>query len=313
VGPNRGTAGKPGQPTSNGDRKLVSCEELRRNAKYNILFDKVDIEKLVQTVADATCKTFILPETVRGKISIIGPENGKGEVDADQFYAAFLAALDTNNLTVYPYGRFLKIVDKSKSKSSPIPTLIDPDDNYTTHEQMVTRFFKVRYVEVDRLKAVLQGLVSQPGGDITSFEPDTIIITDEGSNMHRLERIIRQLDAPSSSSELRIIRLTYAAAQDVADKIQKLFEAKGTRPGQPARPGMPATPPPPTTGAPGTPGQPLAPGLPAGESSSTGPATLSQMIPDERSNAAGLATMINLFVRSSGIIWLKVAGPDDPR
>jgi general secretion pathway protein D len=283
VGPNRGTPGKPGQPTSNADRKLVSCEELRRNAKYNILFDKVDIEKLVQTVADATCKTFILPETVRGKISIIGPENGKGEVDADQFYAAFLAALDTNNLTVYPYGRFLKIVDKSKSKSSPLPTLIDPDEHYTTNEQMVTRFFKVRYVEVDRLKAVLQGLVSQPGGDITSFEPDTIIITDEGSNMHRLERIIRQLDAPSSSSELRIIRLTYAAAQDVADKIQKLFESKSNRPGQTARPGMPATPPSPTTGA--APGQPPpAAGQPAGESSSTGPATLSQMIPDERTN-----------------------------
>src|SRR5215469_6083859 len=28
-----------------------------------------------------------------------------------------------------------------------------------------------------------------------------------------------------------------------------------------------------------------------------------------RSNAAGLATMINLFVRSSGIIWVRVAGP----
>jgi general secretion pathway protein D len=225
------------------------------------LFDKVDIEKLVQTVADATCKTFILPETVRGKISIIGPENGKGEVDSDQFYAAFLAALDTNNLTVYPYGRFLKIVDKAKSKQSPIPTLIDPDESYTTNEQMVTRFFKVRYVEVDRIKVVLQGLVSQPGGDITTFEPDTIIITDEGSNMHRLQRIIQQLDAPSSSSELRIIRLNYAAAQDVADKIQKLFESKGTRPGQTAQRPMPATPPaPPTTGAPAPPGSP--PGSP---------------------------------------------------
>ncbi|HXN42058.1 MAG TPA: type II secretion system secretin GspD, partial [Myxococcaceae bacterium] len=300
MGPNRGTPGKPGQPTSNGDRKLVSCEELRRNAKYNILFDKVDIEKLVQTVADATCKTFILPETVRGKISIIGPENGKGEVDSDQFYAAFLAALDTNNLTVYPYGHFLKIVDKSKSKSSPIPTLVDPDEHYTTNEQMVTRFFKVRYVEVDRLKAVLQGLVSQPGGDITSFEPDTIIITDEGSNMHRLERIIKQLDAPSSSSELRIIRLTYAAAQDVADKIQKLFEAKGSRPGQPARPGMPATPPLPTTGA--APGQPAAVGQPAGESSSTGPATLSQMIPDERTNKLIIVASPAAFERIVSLI-----------
>jgi len=77
-----------------------SCEEVRRKARFGVYFDKVELEKLVQTVSDATCKTFILPENVRGKISIIGPENGKVDVDADQFYAAFLAALDSNGLTV---------------------------------------------------------------------------------------------------------------------------------------------------------------------------------------------------------------------
>ncbi len=308
VPPNRGAAGKPGQiaQPQNGsgtERKLATCEELRRHAKYSIYFDKVEIEKLVQTVADATCKTFILPDTLRGKISIIGPENGRGEVDADQFYAAFLAALDTNNLTVYPYGRFLKIVDKNKSKQSPIPTLVEPDDGYTLNEQMVTRFFKVRYVEVDRLKAVIQSLVSQPGGDVITFEPDTIIITDEGSNMHRLQRIIQQLDAPSSSSELRVIRLNYAAAQDVADKIQKLFEAKGARPGQ--RPAMPAsgitTPPAPaTTGAPvPPPGQP--PAL-TPEGTSTGPATLSQLLPDERTNKLIIVASPAAFERIMSLI-----------
>ena len=305
TGPGASAAGKPGQPGGAGgsERHGPSCEELRKSARFNILFEKVDIEKLIQTVADATCKTFILPDTVRGKISIIGPENGRGDVDADQFYAAFLAALDTNNLTVYPYGRFLKIVDKNKSKQSPIPTLVEPDDGYTLNEQMVTRFFKVRYVEVDRLKGVLQSLVSQPGGDLIAFEPDTLIVTDEGANMHRLERIIRQLDAPSSSSELRVIRLNFAAAADVADKIQKLFEAKGARPG--ARPGAPGpggivTPPAP--GAP--PGQPAPAGQPSTstEGGSTGPATLSQMIPDERTNKLIIVASPAAFDRITTLI-----------
>src|SRR5688572_23447175 len=88
------------QPT--GGRK-PSCEEVRRKARFAIYFSPaVDIDKLVQTVADATCKTFILTENVRGKISIIGPENGKSEVDSDQFYAAFLQALDANGWTAAP-------------------------------------------------------------------------------------------------------------------------------------------------------------------------------------------------------------------
>src|SRR4051812_6805365 len=77
----------PAAESGGGGAKRPTCEEARRNARYNVYFDKVEIEKLVQTVSDATCKTFILPENVRGKISIIGPEAGKVAVTADEFYA----------------------------------------------------------------------------------------------------------------------------------------------------------------------------------------------------------------------------------
>jgi general secretion pathway protein D len=69
-----------------------SCEALRKNARFSAFFERVELDKLVQTVSDATCKTFIVPDNVRGKISMIGPENGHTQLDADQFYAAFLAA-----------------------------------------------------------------------------------------------------------------------------------------------------------------------------------------------------------------------------
>ena len=263
-----------GTPKGEGARTTPTCEEARRRARYGIYFDKVDIEKLVQTVSDATCKTFILPENVRGKISIIGPENGRVEVDADQFYAAFLAALDSNGLSVYPHGRFLKIVDKRSAKQNPIPTIVDGETPYTTNEQMVTKLFKIRYVEVEPLRGVLQQLVSKDG-DTIPYPPDTVIVNDVGSNMHRLERIIAQLDTRASSDELRIIQVQFATANDVASTVQKLFEAK-SRPGQRTGGFVPTVSP----GAP--PGEIAAAGQP-GEGSG-GPVTLSQIIPDERTN-----------------------------
>src|SRR5271170_3033531 len=63
----------PGGPA----RLTPSCSEVRKNARFNVYFEKVEIEKLVQTVADATCKTFILGENIKGKISVIGPDNGR--------------------------------------------------------------------------------------------------------------------------------------------------------------------------------------------------------------------------------------------
>ena len=261
--------------------KKPNCEEMRKKARYNIYFDKVEIEKLVQTVSDATCKTFILPENIRGKISIIGPENGKVEVNGEQFYAAFLAALDANSLAVYEHGRFLKIVDKQRAKQFPIPTITDPSAEYTTNEQMVTRMFKVKYVEIEQLRGVLQQLVT-PSGDTIPFQPDTIIINDLGSNMHRLEKVVEQLDSRSSSDQVQIIQIQYATAQEIADKVQKLFETKTPRPGQ--RPGnIAAMPPPPGASAAGQPPSGSVAGAGAGADTG-GPSTLSQLIPDERTN-----------------------------
>ncbi|ATB37375.1 type II secretion system protein GspD [Cystobacter fuscus] len=290
-------------PEGNGTtvRPTPTCEEVRRRARYNIYFDKVDIEKLVQTVSDATCRTFILPENVRGKISILGPENGRVEVDADQFYAAFLAALDANGLAVYQHGRFLKIVDKRAAKQNPIPTLMDDEGAYTTNEQMITKLFRIKNVEVEPLRGVLQQLVSKDG-DTIPYPPDIVIINDVGSNVRRLERIIEQLDTRSASDEVRIIQVQYATAQDVAATVQKLFEQKGGNP----NPGMPQgrTP----RGAPAVmtpPGGSMGETMPAsgpGGDSTSGPVTFSQMIPDERTNKLIVVASPAAFERIQSLV-----------
>ena len=285
---------------STGVRPTPSCEEVRRRARYNIYFDKVDIEKLVQTVSDATCRTFILPENVRGKISILGPENGRVEVDADQFYAAFLAALDANGLSVYQHGRFLKIVDKRAAKQNPIPTLLDDEAGYTTNEQMITKLFRIKNVEVEPLRGVLQQLVSKDG-DTIPYPPDIIIINDVGSNVRRLERIINQLDTRSASDEVRIIQVQYATAQDIAATVQKLFEQKGGAPGAAV-----------SRGPRGTPAVMTPPGGSMGETMPTvgntgpegsgGPVTFSQMIPDERTNKLIVVASPAAFERIQSLV-----------
>jgi general secretion pathway protein D len=146
---------------------------------------------------------------------------------------------------------------------------------------MLTRIFKIRYADLEPLRGVVQQLVSQ-NGDTIPFQPDTLIVNDIGSNMHRLERIIEQLDSRSSSDEMRVVQIKYANANDLATTIQKLFDAKANRPG--ARPGLTVTPTAPAPTPPG--GLPHAPGAPVvtGPTSSGGPATVTTLIADERTN-----------------------------
>ncbi|HYV45032.1 MAG TPA: type II secretion system secretin GspD [Myxococcaceae bacterium] len=282
-----------GDSTPANGKGRPSCEETRRKGKWGIYFSPpVEIDKLVQAVADATCKTFILTENVRGKISIIGPENGKAEVDADAFYAAFLNALDANGWTVAPSGRFLKIVEKRGAKQSGMP-LSGEGEEYGTTDQMVTKIFKVRYVDVEPLRAVLQQFATKDG-DCIPYQPDTLICTDLGSNMKRLERMLNQLDARSANDEIRIIQIHYAPAQDVANTIQKIFESKGGRPGSaPGGGGRPlgtVMPPPGSASGPGGADS-------GGGSGGGGPITLSQLIPDERTNKLIVVASPSAFER----------------
>ena len=315
-----GTAGSgntgAGGATITPERARANCEEIRKKARFNVYFDKVEIERLVQTVSDATCKTFILPEHVRGKISIIGPEAGRVEVNSDQFYRAFLAALDANGLAVYEHGQFSKIVDKRNAKQTNIPTILAEGQAYTTAEQMVTKIFKVKYVEIEPLRGVLQQLVSQ-NGDTIPFPPDTIIVNDLGSNMHRLERIINQLDSRTASEEMRVIQVNFANAQEIADKVQRLFQPQAgqgggaqQRPGARGPRGIAAVPP---GGQPGVTAAEGAPGG-AGTTEEGGAVTVSQIIPDERTNKLIIIASPGAFARIEELVkTLDVPIPGEGR
>lgn len=278
--PPAGSRGAPPQPLPPEADKRIDRAAIKKQGRYQLDFDKVDIDKLIQTMSDMTGKLFILPENIRGKITIIGPQRSKEGVTVDEAYAAFLAALDANGLCLYPTGRYLKLTDKRSCKQTNVPTLLDDKTPYTLNEQLVTRLFRLQYVEPEPIRAVVQQLVSKDG-DTISFPPDILIINDIGLNMHRLERLIEKLDQPGGQSEVRIIKLKFAGAQEMADKLRQIFEEKARRPGQ--RPGTSLTVPPHLQQMPGMPPHtaPPAPGSPR-EGGEPGAATISQIIPDER-------------------------------
>ena len=180
----------------------------------------------------------------------------------------------------YPHGRFLKIVEKAKAKQTTIPTCVDPDAPYTTNEQMVTRLFKIRYVDVEPLR----------GRAAAAGHPRTATPSRSSRTRSSSTTWARTCTAWSGSSSSWTARLrpTRCGSSRCSTRprrtsrttIQKLFESQGQRPG--ARPGDGRRPRPPggvrreqPAGGPGA----ARPGGGAG-----GPATLTQLIPDERTN-----------------------------
>lgn len=248
-------------------------EEARRRGKFQLNFDKAEIADVVQTMSDFTGKLFIVPENIRGKITIVGPENGTGLVTADQAYAAFLSALEANNWTVYPVGQYLKLVEKRAAPNSNVWTYTDPKAPIPDDERMVTKVLKLRYVDVDTIANPLKQLASKDAS-LIPLPPDTLIVTEVALNLRRIERIVQSLDQPGGGDELRIIQVDYANATELADKLLQIFEAnQGGGGGRTA-----------TRRAAPTPAAPGAPPAAGGAEGAGGTISITRVIPDERTN-----------------------------
>ncbi len=215
------------QGSSSVDHAIVS-----KNGRFKLDFEKVEIADLVQSISDITGKLFIVPENVHGRITIIGPKHGTEWVTTEEAYAAFLAALDANNLTVYPMGRYNKIIEKRDARRKPVPTFVDPNHPIPDTEEYVTRLFRLHHVDPDTVNGLMGELVG-PDGMSRPFQPDLLIVADIASNMRRLEKIVEQIDVPAGGDEVRIIQVRFGTAQDLADKLQNIFQDKNKRPGSP--------------------------------------------------------------------------------
>ncbi|MFZ5444508.1 MAG: type II secretion system secretin GspD [Myxococcota bacterium] len=206
-----------------------SCLELRKTARFTVYFEKVELEKLVQTVSDATCRAFIVGENVKGKISLIGPENGKLMLDADQFYAAFLAALDANGLATVQQGRFTRIVDKPRARQYPGPLLSEGDAGAAANE-LVTRVHRLAHVDVEAVRPVVTPFLTQ-GGELVAAPPDLLLITDLSANQARLASLLALLDVERAPTELtRLVQVRHAAAEELLDKVTRALTPKSAKP-----------------------------------------------------------------------------------
>ncbi|HZL16354.1 MAG TPA: hypothetical protein VFG23_01285 [Polyangia bacterium] len=107
-----------------------SCRKLppgKRMVKLNLKPD-TSLPDLVAWISAITCKDFLLSSggaIDNAKVTIVAPEL----LSAEDAYRLFLDALDSVGLTVYPAGKFMRIIETSKAKSSPIPSYVSTEDS----------------------------------------------------------------------------------------------------------------------------------------------------------------------------------------
>jgi len=179
-------------------------------------YPNVEITDVVKAISELTGKNFIIDPGVRGKITIIAPS----QITVAEAYKAFLSALAINGYAVVPSGNFLKIRSARNAQRDGIETY--SGSYYPNSDQMITRVISLKHISAEAINRDLRILTSKDG-EMSIYPPtNSIIISDYGSNIDRIMKIISQLDVPGFEDQLEVIPIRYAKAKDIAELVSKI-------------------------------------------------------------------------------------------
>jgi general secretion pathway protein D len=185
-----------------------------------------DISALISTVAEVTGRNFIIDPRVKGKVTVVSSR----PMDSEEVYQVFLSILKVHGFAAVPSGAVIKIVPDVNAKQDGIPTVGDADQ--VRGDEMVTRVVQVDNIAAAQLVPILRPLVPQQGHLAAYPTTNVLIISDRARNVERLVSIIRRIDQVSDS-EIEIIPLQHAAANEVVrvlTSLQRASPAKGKTP-----------------------------------------------------------------------------------
>jgi general secretion pathway protein D len=191
-------------------------------------FPNVDINDVIKAISELTGKNFIIDPGVRGKITIIAPS----KITVAEAYKAFLSALAINGFTVVPSGNFLKIKLARNAQRDSIETYAGT--YYPNTDQLITRIINLKHIQAEQVTRELTMFTSN-NGEMRPYAPtNSIIISDFGSNIDRVMKILTQLDVPGFEDQLEVIPVKYGKAKDLADLVDRIInkgEKKTSGPG----------------------------------------------------------------------------------
>jgi general secretion pathway protein D len=186
--------------------------------KFNL--QDADLAELVNHISGMTGRRFIYGPKVRQvKATVVSPE----PVSLAEAYEAFLSILEANGMTVVPHGRFLKIIDSAGSVTAPTP-IYARGEPVPASDRYVTRLYRLKNVSADEANALLSKFKSKEA-DISVYGPGQLLImTDTGTNIRRMIRILEEIDVGGAGARMWIEPVHYGSAADMAKRINELFE-----------------------------------------------------------------------------------------
>lgn len=216
--PNPAAAGTTGAEGVTEFESGVDFRPMSPRARVTFNLEEADLPDLVRLISNMTGKRFILPGKVRAiKATVYAPT----KVTAAEAYNAFLSILEVNGLTVVPAGQYLKIMETGGIETQPLG--MSDSGAIPAQDRYMTRLQRIDNVSAEDVANLLGRFKSSDGSVIAYAPTNTVIITDTGTQIRRMLRLIEAIDVERTGEQIWIEPIHYATAADLAARLIEIF------------------------------------------------------------------------------------------
>ncbi len=179
---------------------------------------EIDIKELIKLISKGTGKSFLLDDSIHGKVTIISDQ----KLTMQEAYEAFLSALAVAGYaTVEGPANLIKVVPRKDAIQYPIKIY---KGTSPITDDYITRIVTLSNISALDLSTLIKGLVSKDGNLLAFPSTNTLIVTDTGTNIHRLMEIIGELDQAGPQQIIEIVPVQNADAKDITEKLNQLYD-----------------------------------------------------------------------------------------
>lgn len=190
-------------------------------------FDNADIEIVLQATSELLVFNYVLAPEVRGKKVTV---QTTGRIPVDDIFPVLLTILDVNGLAAVKSGNVYRIIAKQGAPQTPTRTIVGTQvDPALPGDEVLTAIVPLKYVSSVDAVGLLRPFVPQQGALTAHRDTNLLVITDVAANVRRLLDIVNLIDVDVTTSELQIVQLKHADAQDVAQILTQLFSSGRVR------------------------------------------------------------------------------------
>ncbi|MCB0392799.1 MAG: hypothetical protein KDD58_16030 [Bdellovibrionales bacterium] len=156
--------------------------------KFDFSFKEKNILNVLSEYSEKTGTQFIVSPAVRGKISIIFPE----EVTKEQAFNALSTSLALNGYTTIKEGESLKVLPARVAQRSNLEIYdsLPP----AQPERMITYIYKLKTRSAEEIFKNLRMLNSKDGETQVDAKSKSLIFTDWVTNIQRIHHLLAKLD-----------------------------------------------------------------------------------------------------------------------